>query len=269
MLSRMKDYPRLKPSDVRLLGEKAESGYSKNLLVFQSPVGYRRMGELFVPEKSGPHPLILFLHWYEPEAQDSNRSQFVEEAIEMAKAGAICLTVETLWSDPDFFLKRTQSDDMQNSMEEVINERRFMDFLTSQPNADPSRFALVGHDFGGMYGILAGSLDKRPSHYVIMAATPRFPDWYLYMPKLEGVARETYLTEMSPIDPINHIADLAPSPILFQFGDDDFHVPLGRADEFFSAAKEPKEMRIYQAGHGLNEESTTDRRIWLRIKLAL
>lgn len=269
MLPRMKDYPRLKPSDVRLLGEKAESGYSKNLLVFQSPFGYRRMAELFVPEKSGPHPLILFLHWYEPEAQDSNRSQFVEEAIEMAKAGAICLTVETLWSDPDFFLKRTQSDDMQNSMEEIINERRFMDFLTSQPNADPSRFALVGHDFGGMYGILAGSLDKRPSHYVIMAATPRFPDWYLYMPKLEGAAREAFLTEMSLIDPINHIADLSPSPILFQFGNDDFHVPLDRADEFFSAAKEPKEKKIYKAGHGLNEESTVDRKTWLRNKLSL
>lgn len=269
MLSRMKDYPKLNPSDVRLLGKKDESGYSKHLFAFQSPFGYRRMAELFMPENTGPHPLILFLHWYEPEAHDSNRSQFVGEAMEMTKAGAICLTVETLWSDPDFFLKRTQSDDMQNSMEEIINERRFMDFLASQPNADLSRFALVGHDFGGMYGILAGSLDKRPTHYVIMAATPRFPDWYLYMPKLEGVARETFLTEMSPIDPINHVANLAPSPILFQFGDDDFHVPLGRADEFFSAAKEPKEKRIYKTGHGLNEESTADRRTWLRNKLAL
>jgi predicted esterase len=259
----------LNPADARLLVEKKEEGYSKRLLVFQTPFGYRRMAELFTPENKGPHPLILFLHWYEPEARDSNRSQFVGEAVEMAKAGAICLTVETLWSDPDFFLKRTQADDMQNSMEEAVNERRFMDFLSSQPDADLSRFALVGHDFGGMYGILAGSLDKRPTHYVIMAATPRFPDWYLYLPKLADPAREAFLSEMSPLDPITHIPNLAPAPILFQFGDDDPHVPLERAEEFFDAAKEPKEKRIYKSGHGLNEESTADRRMWLRNKLAL
>ena len=269
MLPQMQQYPKLDPADVRVLGARKEDGYEKKLLVFQTPFGYRRMAELFTPEGGGPHPLILFIHWYEPESRDSNRSQFVEEAVEMAKAGAICLTVETLWSDRDFFLKRTQADDMRNSMEEVVNQRRFMDFLTSQPNADLSCFALVGHDFGGMYGLLSGSLDKRPTHYVVMAATPRFPDWYLYLPKLEGAAREAFLSEMSPIDPITHIPNLFPAPILFQFGDDDFHVPLERADEFFAAAGEPKEKRIYKSGHGLNEESTRERRIWLKEKLGI
>lgn len=267
MLSQMMNYPKLNPADVRLIGEKKEEGFTKQLLVFQTPFDYRRMAELFLPEGKGPHPLVLYLHWYEPEAHDSNRSQFVEEAVEMAKAGAICLTVETLWSDPDFFLKRTQADDMQNSMEEVVNERRFLDFLASQPDADLSRFVLVGHDFGGMYGILAGSLDKRPTHYVIMASTPRFADWYLYLPKLEGEAREAFLSQMSPLDPITHIPNLAPAPILFQFGDDDFHVPLERAEELFSAAHEPKEKRVYKSGHGLNENARQDRRAWLMQKL--
>lgn len=269
MLTQMQNYPKLNPADVRVLGARKEEGYEKKLLVFQTPFGYRRMAELFTPEGEGPHPLILFIHWYEPEARDSNRSQFVEEAVEMTKAGAICLTVETLWSDPDFFLKRTQADDMQNSLEEVVNQRRFMDFLASQPNADLTRFALVGHDFGGMYGVLSGSLDKRPTHYVVMAATPRFPDWYLYLPKLEGAAREAFLSEMSPIDPITHIPNLFPAPILFQFGDNDPHVPLERADEFFSAAKEPKEKKIYESGHGLNEDSMKDRKIWMKEKLGL
>ena len=269
MLSQMKEYPKLNPADVRVLMQRKEEGYEKQLLVFQTSFGYPRMAELFTPEGEGPHLLILFIHWYEPESHDSNRSQFVEEAIEMAKAGAICLTVETLWSDPDFFLKRTQADDMQNSMEEVVNQRRFMDFLASQPNADLSRFALVGHDFGGMYGVLAGSLDKRPTHYVIMAATPRFSDWYLYMPRLEGEVRAAFISEMSAIDPITHIPNLAPAPVFFQFGDNDPHVPLERVDEFFNFANEPKENKIYQSGHGLNDESTKDRRAWLKEKLGL
>src|SRR5690349_6099838 len=177
MLAQMQNYPKLASSDVRLIGAKKEEGYEKQLLVFQTPFGFRRTAELFLPEGDGPFPAILYVHWYEPESPDSNRSQFVNEAIEMAKSGAICLTVETMWSDPDFFMKRTQADDMQNSTEEVINTRRFMDLLLSQPNVDSKRFAYVGHDFGGMYGVLAGSLDKRPTQYVIMAATPRFSDW--------------------------------------------------------------------------------------------
>jgi dienelactone hydrolase len=267
MLTQMQNYPKLNPSDVRLLGAKKEDGYEKQLLVFQTPFGYRRMAELFLPEGRGTFAAILYVHWYEPESHDSNRSQFVNEAIEMAKRGIICLTVETLWSDPDFFLKRTQADDMQNSMEEVVNLRRFMDFLLSQPNVDSKRFAYVGHDFGGMYGVLAGSLDKRPAHYVIMAATPRFSDWYLYLPKLEGEARETFIREMAGIDPITHIANLSPASILFQFGNDDFHVPLERVDEFFEATKEPKEKKMYEAGHGLNEDATKDRKDWLKNQL--
>ncbi|MFT3893531.1 MAG: prolyl oligopeptidase family serine peptidase [Anaerolineales bacterium] len=185
---------------------------------------------------------------------NSNRSQFIEEAKEMAKAGAACLLIETLWSDPDFFLKRAQTDDIQNSIQEVVNIRQAMDLLLLRSNVDTDRFAYVGHDFGGMYGVLAGSLDQRPSHYVIMAATPRFSDWYLYLPKLEGDARETFIRQMSEIDPITHVANLAHAPILFQFGTADPHVSKERADEFFAAAKEPKEMKWYEAGHGLDEE---------------
>jgi predicted esterase len=269
MPTQMQGYKKLSPTDVRVLAQKKEDGYEKQLLVFQTPFGYRRMAELFLPEGTGPFPAILYVHWYEPESHDSNRGQFVNEAIEMTKNGVICLTVETLWSDPDFFLKRTQADDMKNSTEEVVNLRRFMDFLLERSNADPKRFAFVGHDFGGMYGVLTGSVDKRPTHYVIMAATPRFSDWYLYLPKLEGEAREAFIQQMSEIDPIYHVTNLSPAPILFQFGDNDPHVPIERADEFFAAAKEPKEMKVYEAGHGLSEKSTMDRKSWLKNKLGL
>ncbi len=267
MLNKIKNYQKFTPADIRILAEGEEDGINKQLLVFQTPFGYRRIGELFIPKGKGPFPIILYIHWYEPKAQDSNRSQFEKEAAEMALNGIMCLTIETLWSDLDFFLKRTQDDDAKNSIEEAINLRRWMDFLLLQPNADPKRFALVGHDFGGMYGALAGSLDKRPTHYVLMAATPRFADWYLYLPKLEGAAREAFIKQMSGIDPIAHIADLSPAPIFFQFGNEDRHVPNDRSQEFFAAAKDPKEMKIYETGHGLNEQSTKDRKAWLKTNL--
>lgn len=269
MLPEMKNYQRFESKDLRVIANKVEDGIENQLMITQTPFGYRRVMELLRPEGDGPFAAILFVHWYEPEAGDSNRSQFVEEAREISRGGAVCLLIETLWSDPDFFLKRTQADDMQNSVEEVVNIRRAMDFLMSQPGVDADRFAYVGHDFGGMYGVLAGSLDRRPTHYVVMAATPRFPDWYLYLPKLEDEARELFIREMSEINPIRHIPNLPPASVLFQFGTDDPHVPKEQAEEFFEAAKEPKEIRWYETGHGLNLQATKDRKAWLKDKLNL
>lgn len=262
-------YPKLESTDVRLIGKQTQDGLENQLRVIQTPFGYRRTAELYLPQNEEPHAAILYIHWYEPESHDSNRSQFVKEAKEMARWGATCLLVETMWSDPDFFMKRTQAEDLQNSLEEVVNTRRAIDLLLSQPNIDPSRFALVGHDFGGMYGVLAGSVDSRPAYYVVMAATPRFPDWYLYGPKMEEEAREAFIRQFSELDPITRIPSLSPAPVFFQFGTDDPHVPKERAEQFFNAAREPKEMKWYESGHGLNVEAVSDRKEWLKEKLNL
>jgi len=265
----MREYPKLNENEVRLIRARVIDEVENQLLVIQTPFGYRRAAGLFRPAHGEILAAILYVHWYEPESSDSNRSQFVEEAKEMAHSGAVCLLIETLWSDPDFFVKRTQADDLQNSVEEVVNIRRALDLLLSQPGVDPTRLAYVGHDFGGMYGVLAGSLDLRPKHYVIMAATPRFPDWYLYLPKLKGEAREAFIRQMSEIDPIAHVANLSPASVLFQFATDDNHVPRERAEEFFGKARDPKSMQWYEAGHGLNESATEDRKRWLKEKLGL
>ena len=263
------NYQKLDPKDLRSIRNRVEENVERQLMVMQTPFGYRRVVELFLPLTKAPFAAILYIHWYEPSSPDSNRSQFVDEAKEMARSGAACLLIETLWSDPDFFMKRTQTEDIQISIEELVNTRRAMDLLLSQPGVDAGRFAIVGHDFGGMYGVVAGSLDRRPTHYVVMAATPRFPDWYLYAPKLEGEPREEFIHQFSPHDPITHISKLFPSPVFFQFGLDDPHVPKDRAQEFFEAAKQPKEISWYESGHGLNTQATSDRKRWLKERLAL
>jgi len=86
---------------------------------------------------------------------------------------------------------------------------------------------------------------------------------------LEGEAREAFVRQMAEIDPITHVGNLSLTPILFQFSDDDFHVPRERAEEFFAAAKEPKEMRWYRTGHGLNDVATRERIAWLTEALSL
>lgn len=255
--------------DIRPAGKQALDGVIIEDMTYATPYGVRRAAYYIRPEGEGPFAVILYAHWYETEASDSDRTQFVEEAKEMAKQGAASLLVETMWSDRDWFIKRTQADDHESAVRQVVELRQAMDLLLSQPGIDVSRLAFVGHDFGAMYGVVMGSVDARPSCYVLMAGTPRFPDWFLYYPKLEGEARQNFIEEMAPLDPIQHVGALTSAPILFQFGRRDAHVSEERAEEFFKAAREPKEMRWYESGHGLNEEARGERVAWVGEQLGL
>lgn len=59
------------------------------------------------------------------------------------------------------------------------------------------------------------------------------------------------------------------APLLLQFGRSDPHVPDERAQEFFRAAAEPKQIAWYEAGHRLDEAATHERNAWLTQRLGL
>ena len=264
------DYVQNKVPASRIVGERNVDGLIERLTILTMPDGTLRVAEIIRPEKEGNYAAVLFVHWYEPEEpHTSNRSQFKEEARTLAREGTVCLLVETMWSDLDWFYKRTQEDDESNSIRQMIELRVATNLLLSEPDVDTGRFAYVGHDFGAMYGVLMGAIDGRPSFYVLMAGTARFSDWYLYYPKLEGEQRTEFIETMTDYDPITHIANLAPAPILFQFGRQDPHVPQARAEMLIENTKSEKEVGWYQAGHGLNDLARVERLDWLRKKLKL
>lgn len=271
MMDDLFSYSRDEPNELRLVVERPRDGALVRDFTYRSPFGRRRAAYLVRPENDAgeAQPAILYVHWYEPESLDSNRTQFLDEAVQMARHGVVSLLVETMWSDRDWFIKRTQEDDVQSSIEQVVELRQAMDILLAESGVDPDRLLYVGHDFGGMYGVLMGVVDPRPRGYVIMAATPRFSDWFLYYPSLKGAAREAFIQSFQPYDPINQVAKLSPAPILFQFAEDDFHVPVERARSFYGAANEPKELRWYKAGHGLNQQAADDRMAWLKEQINL
>ena len=84
--------------------------------------------------------------------------------------------------------------------------RRALDVLLAQPGIDRGRVAFVGHDFGAMYGVLAAAVDPRIKAFVFMAGTQSFSDWFLYgPPKLTGDARQKFIDELAPLDPIRYL----------------------------------------------------------------
>lgn len=136
-----------------------------------------------------PRAAILFVHWYGPPAPTSNRTQFIPDAVELAKNGAIPLLIDTPWSRPEYFRERTREGDYERSV-------------------------------------------------------------------------------LAPLGPVRYLPKLK-IPKLLQFADDDEHVSKERADALAAAAQEPKTVRVYHAGHELNDEATRERIEWLKQQLKL
>jgi dienelactone hydrolase len=266
--ARLFDYDGSAPLAVRETARREENGALLRDITYATLTGGTNAATLVTPLTTGsaPAPAILFVHWYGPPAPTSNRTQFIPDAIALARLGATSLLIDTPWSVPEYFKQRTRADDYTRSVQQVRDLRRALDLLAAQPGLDPKRLAYVGHDFGAMYGTLAAAVDRRVTHFVFMAGTASFSDWFLYGPKMEDGAHEKFIAELAPLDPVRWISRLR-GPLLMQFADTDEHVSTERRDRLIAAAPKGADARVYKAGHELNDQATRERIEWLTKQL--
>ncbi len=264
-------YDRSEPLSLKVHREEDRDGVKVKDISYAGAFGDRIAAYLVEPAISlrPPYAGILYVHWYEPKEKTSNRSEFLDEAVTMAKRGARSLLISTMWSDPEWFEKRDRKNDLAISVRQVIELRRALDVLAQQPEADRKHIAYVGHDFGAMYGaVLAGLDSQRVAGWVFAAGTTSFSDWFLLgKPPLEGDARKKFIAQLAPLDPVKMI-EFA-SPVLLQFGKNDPYVPEDKAKALIRAATEPKQVNWYEGGHGLDDKAIVHRVEWLTDTLRL
>jgi cephalosporin-C deacetylase-like acetyl esterase len=260
------EYDRTKPVDIKA----APSAVTVRQLTYAQLDGTRNAATLVLPAASGrAHPAILFLHWYEPPRPSSNRTEFLAEAVELASSGVVSLLVDTPWTKEDWFQKRDAAKDYEFTIQEAKDVRRALDVLLAQPGLDATRVALVGHDFGAMWGALAAAADPRVTQVVYMAGTRSFTDWYLFTPKREGADKEAFVAKLAPLDPVNYLAKIAPRPVLLQFGTKDVFVKNEAATAMADAIAGPKTVKTYEFEHELTYQARVDRVAWLREQFKL
>jgi pimeloyl-ACP methyl ester carboxylesterase len=187
----------------------------------------------------------------------------------MAQSGAVSLLIDTPWSRESWFPRRDAAHDYEFTVTMTKNVRRALDVLLAQPGIDRTRVALVGHDFGAMWGALAAAEDPRVTHLVYMAGTRSFSDWYLFTPKKEGADKDAFIARMAPLDPIAALAKVSPRPVLLQFGTDDKFVTKEAAQAMAGAVAGPKEFQTYDFEHELTYQARVDRLTWLREQFKL
>ena len=211
-------------------------------------------------------PALLFAHWFDTEAPNGNRTQFVDEAVDWARrqrAAAILPQLTFPWqADPS-----GSSADRERVTAEVDRLRRSLDVVLGRPAVDPDRVGVVGHDFGAMHATLLATADGRPRAYVLIAAVPRWADWFLPFWPIEE-DRIEYLAGMRPVDPIEHVGRAAPAKILFQVARCDFFIAPMTGLELKRAAGEGAELKPYDAEHSMAvADALADRTAFLEAAL--
>ena len=221
---------------------------------------------LVTPERP-TGPAVVAWHWFDTAADDSDRTQFLDEAVELAGMGVTSLLPQGRfpWSMPP----TGAAADIAAIEAEVARLHAGIDVLRATPGVDASRIALVGHDFGGMLAAVAAPDVAELQALVLIAATPRWGDWFLpFWPIPDD--RIDYLRALRPLDPIERVGALGEVPVLFQFGRRDFFIAAMTGLEFRGGAPAGAELLPYDDEHGMREPAIrADRISFLRRTLGL
>jgi cephalosporin-C deacetylase-like acetyl esterase len=224
-------------------------------------------GSLVIPPGAGKFPAVLWVHWLgEPET--TNRTEFLGEAVRLAEEGVVSLLIDAMWAAPEWYRQRNLAEDFQHSIQQVIEIRRALDVLLGLPMVDQERLAFVGHDYGAMYGILAGGVDLRPKAYVFLAAAPSLSDWAFYANQPES--KTEYLCQNAVLELTDYLHDINNASVFFQFAQNDIYISPMQARVLFRAANEPRQTKTYDADHSMDtDEIRADRQAFLKAALGL
>ena len=267
-----------RPLAFDVLGEERRSGARVLDVTFDDGADGRVSAFVIAPtvEASGPSkpigapaagPGIVWAHWFDSEHPNADRTEFLPDAIALAAKGVTSVLPQGAFpwtSDPT-----DSATDGAKVEAEVLRLQRCLDLLVTELGADPARLAMVGHDFGGMAVAVALATDRRPVAGVILAATPRWGDWFLpFWPIAQD--RLEYLAGLRPVDPIEWVGRIAPAAVLYQFARRDVYIAPMTGHELHRATSEPRELRWYDAAHDLDvPEARADRLAFLEDRLGL
>src|SRR5919205_1748087 len=97
--------------NVREVGRERKLGATVIDLTYASPRGGRVPAYLVVPEGRGPFAAVLFGHWMMPGSPLRNRREFIEEAVVLARAGAVSLLIDAPHVRPGY--RADEKDEMR------------------------------------------------------------------------------------------------------------------------------------------------------------
>jgi dienelactone hydrolase len=247
-------------------------------ITYASPKGGRVPAYLVVPPDRGPFAGIIFHHW-----GLGDRSEFLPEAVMLARAGAVSILIDAPFIRPapwtrsgDFTHAEAERD---ASIQDVIDLRRAIDLLLARSDVDPKRIGYVGHSVGACLGGVLAGVEKRVKAYVLMAGNASSSRNVFTSPNpqvAEAVAStpkqvlDRWMRIQAPLDAEHYVRQAAPAALLFQIARFDLYVTEEEGLDYYRKASQPKTALWYSTGHELNDlGALRDRDEWLAEQLGL
>jgi dienelactone hydrolase len=278
-LRQMFGYEQTLPLDLKVGGVDDKNGISVQDISYASPKGGRVTAYLVVPPGKSKFAGVILMH-----ARPGSRNTFLNEAMSLAKAGAVSLLIDAPFSRSgeskrDFDPTVTKAkDDREVYIQTIVDLRRGVDLLLSRSDIDPKRIGFIGHSYGAHTGAILAGVEKRIKAFVIMAGSPSLTE-FLRTSTIPAIAetrnaltkeqQENYFDTLASVDPINYIGHVAPSALFLQFGKNDRYPTEEKAKLYANAASNPKLVKTYDAGHQLNDEARRDRAEWLQKQIGI
>jgi dienelactone hydrolase len=211
------------------------------------------------------HAGILFLHWL--GQIHGNRTEFLPEAIGLARQGAVSLLPQGTF--PWKIAPTGTRQDVTAIKQQLAAFQACLTWLMARQYIDQSRVAVVGHDYGAMYGALLA--DANPQVHAAVLATPdaTWGHWFVkYWLGYTGQRAARYDALFTSLQPVRHVSRLGHRE-LFQWAGRDIYVSASVRKQFSRHAPEA-EVDLYPgADHQLDTAAETARDAFLKHELGL
>lgn len=213
------------------------------------------------------HAGILFMHWFAPGTVGADRTEYLADAVGLAERGTVSFLPQGgfPWQADPVGTKA----DARAIRDQLAVFRGLLHRLANRADVDPTRVAVVGHDYGAMYAALLARSDRNVHAAVLETPDATWENWFLkFWLGYEGDRATRYAATFAGLEPVDAIHGLG-DRIYLQFADDDFFIPE-EVRTAFAESDPGAKVSLYAAEHELNTtDATADRLAWLETELDL
>ncbi|MBV7506905.1 acetylxylan esterase [Bacillus sp. sid0103] len=246
---------------------------------YESPFKGEVSAYLFVPDKIGTFPALIFMH-----PSQGNRKTFFHEAQLLATKGYITLLIEAQYlrgngqqksrGKKEFTKTIEEMADIQKYIQTVMDIRRGVTLLSKLREVDETRIAFVGHGIGAAWGGILSGIDNRIKTFILisgygkvseMQLTSEHPIAMLIRGFLPPERYEYFISSLKKLDACYYVKNASPASIYFQFAENDEYIGREQALAFYTGASSPKNITWYDTNHLFSncETALFDRHEWL------